>query len=129
MKLSLTMFFTVLSFLSSTMAFASLAHDGYIVKTKASHQFNKSVFNDIQKIGSEMGHFYVVKGERQAIEDLKLNSNVLYIEPNMEVYEGMVIGSTTKGEDMTVNPTKGKQLTNMRAAGSGVPVPQPPAVC
>ena len=43
---------------------------------------------------------------------------VLYIAPNVEVYEGMVIGSTSKGEDMTVNPTKGKQLTNMRAAGS-----------
>jgi len=43
---------------------------------------------------------------------------VLYIEPNVEVYEGMVIGYTTKGEDMTVNPTKGKQLTNMRASGS-----------
>lgn len=43
---------------------------------------------------------------------------VLYIEPGTEVYEGMVIGYTTKGEDMTVNPTKGKQLTNMRASGS-----------
>jgi GTP-binding protein len=43
---------------------------------------------------------------------------VLYIEPNTEVYEGMVIGNTSKGEDMVVNPTKGKQLTNMRAAGS-----------
>ncbi len=43
---------------------------------------------------------------------------VLYIGPSTEVYEGMVIGYTTKGEDMTVNPTKGKQLTNMRAAGS-----------
>lgn len=43
---------------------------------------------------------------------------VLYIEPNTEVYEGMVIGYTTKGEDMAVNPTKGKQLTNMRASGS-----------
>ena len=42
----------------------------------------------------------------------------LYISPNIEVYEGMVIGSTSKGEDMTVNPTKGKQLTNMRAAGT-----------
>ncbi len=42
----------------------------------------------------------------------------LYIEPNVEVYEGMVIGNTSKGEDMVVNPTKGKQLTNMRAAGS-----------
>jgi GTP-binding protein len=43
---------------------------------------------------------------------------VLYIEPNIEVYEGMVIGYTSKGEDMQVNPTKGKQLTNMRASGS-----------
>ncbi|PIR04704.1 MAG: translational GTPase TypA [Candidatus Liptonbacteria bacterium CG11_big_fil_rev_8_21_14_0_20_35_14] len=43
---------------------------------------------------------------------------ILYIKPNTEVYEGMVIGSTSKGEDMTVNPTKGKQLTNMRAAGT-----------
>jgi GTP-binding protein len=43
---------------------------------------------------------------------------VLYIAPNTDVYEGMVIGNTAKGEDMTVNPTKGKQLTNMRAAGS-----------
>ena len=43
---------------------------------------------------------------------------VLYIGPSTEVYEGMVIGYTSKGEDMTVNPTKGKQLTNMRASGS-----------
>ncbi len=42
----------------------------------------------------------------------------LYIEPNTEVYEGMVIGNTSKGEEMPVNPTKGKQLTNMRASGS-----------
>ncbi len=43
---------------------------------------------------------------------------VLYIEPGVEVYEGMIIGNVTKGEDMDVNPTKGKQLTNMRASGS-----------
>ena len=42
----------------------------------------------------------------------------LYIGPGTEVYEGMVIGNTSKGEEMTVNPTKGKQLTNVRAAGS-----------
>ncbi len=42
----------------------------------------------------------------------------LYINPGTEVYEGMVIGNTSKGEEMTVNPTKGKQLTNMRASGS-----------
>jgi len=43
---------------------------------------------------------------------------VLYIAQNTEVYEGMVIGYTVKGEDMFVNPTKGKQLTNMRASGT-----------
>lgn len=42
----------------------------------------------------------------------------LYVGPGTEVYEGMVIGNTSKGEEMSVNPTKGKQLTNMRASGS-----------
>ena len=43
---------------------------------------------------------------------------VIYIGPGVEVYEGMVIGNTSKGEEMTVNPTKGKQLTNMRSKSS-----------
>ncbi len=42
----------------------------------------------------------------------------LYIGPTAEVYEGMVIGNTSKGEEMAVNPTKGKQLSNVRASGS-----------
>jgi GTP-binding protein len=42
----------------------------------------------------------------------------LYIGPNTAVYAGMVVGNVSKGIDMTVNPTKGKQLTNMRASGS-----------
>lgn len=42
----------------------------------------------------------------------------LYIGAGTEVYEGMVIGNTVKGADMEVNPTKGKQLTNMRASGT-----------
>lgn len=43
---------------------------------------------------------------------------VLYIGPATEVYEGMVIGNTSKGEEMVVNPTKGKQLSNVRSSGS-----------
>jgi len=43
---------------------------------------------------------------------------VLYIGPAVEVYEGQVIGNTSKGEEMTVNPTKGKQLSNMRSSGA-----------
>lgn len=42
----------------------------------------------------------------------------LYISPNVELYEGMVIGDSSKGDEMAVNPIKGKQLTNMRASGA-----------
>jgi GTP-binding protein len=42
----------------------------------------------------------------------------LFIAPNAEVYEGQIIGINARGDDMTVNPTKGKQLTNVRASGS-----------
>ncbi len=42
----------------------------------------------------------------------------LFIGPATEIYEGMVIGDVAKGDDMSVNPCKGKQLTNMRASGS-----------
>lgn len=43
---------------------------------------------------------------------------LLYIPANTEVYEGMVIGNTSKGEEMQVNPTKGKNLTNVRSSGN-----------
>ncbi|MEK7586173.1 MAG: translational GTPase TypA [Patescibacteria group bacterium] len=43
---------------------------------------------------------------------------VLYIEHGTEVYEGMVVGNVTKGDEMVVNPIKGKQLSNMRASGT-----------
>ncbi len=46
------------------------------------------------------------------------NRGTLYIGPGTEVYEGMIIGNTSKGDEMAVNPIKGKNLTNMRAAGS-----------
>ncbi|MEK7535430.1 MAG: translational GTPase TypA [Patescibacteria group bacterium] len=43
---------------------------------------------------------------------------VLYTEPSDEVYEGQVVGNTSKGDEMTVNPTKGKEMSNMRSKGS-----------
>jgi len=46
------------------------------------------------------------------------NRGLLYIEHGTEIYEGMVIGNVLKGDDMSVNPSKGKQLTNMRASGT-----------
>ncbi len=52
-----------------------------------------------------------------ALDNLQTRGT-LYIGPTTEVYEGMVIGNTAKGDELVVNPTKGKQLTNMRASGS-----------
>jgi len=43
---------------------------------------------------------------------------ILYVEHGDEIYEGMVIGNVTKGDEMAVNPTKGKQLSNMRSSGT-----------
>lgn len=42
----------------------------------------------------------------------------LFIGPGDEVYVGMIVGESPKRIDLPVNPTKGKQLTNVRAAGS-----------
>lgn len=42
----------------------------------------------------------------------------ILIEPGTDVYEGMIIGEHLKGSDLVVNPTKNKQLTNMRASGA-----------
>ena len=42
----------------------------------------------------------------------------LYIPAGTEVYEGMVIGNTSKGDEMAVNPTKNKNLTNVRSSSS-----------
>jgi GTP-binding protein len=42
----------------------------------------------------------------------------MFIDPNVEVYEGQIIGLHSRGNDLVVNPTKGKKLTNIRAAGS-----------
>ena len=46
------------------------------------------------------------------------NRGRLFIEPGTEVYPGMVVGIHSRGNDLPVNPTKTKKLTNIRAAGS-----------
>jgi GTP-binding protein len=53
---------------------------------------------------------------------------VLYITPGTEVYEGMIIGNVTKGEDMDVNPIKGKNLTNVRKTSSDEAIYLTPAM-
>ncbi|KIC71498.1 MULTISPECIES: translational GTPase TypA [Candidatus Protochlamydia] len=43
---------------------------------------------------------------------------VMFVAPGDEVYEGMVVGENSRDNDLVVNVTKGKQLTNVRASGS-----------
>ncbi len=51
-----------------------------------------------------------------------------FIDPNDEIYEGQVIGESTRVDDLVVNVTKTKKLTNIRAAGSDDKVTIAPAV-
>jgi len=43
----------------------------------------------------------------------------LFIGPGDEVYGGMIVGETPRDEDLAVNPTKAKALTNYRSSGDG----------
>jgi len=56
-------------------------------------------------------------GTAYSIDKLQ-DRGVFFVDPGEEVYAGMVIGEHSRGNDITVNIQKGKQLTNMRASGS-----------
>lgn len=52
---------------------------------------------------------------------------ILFIGPQTPVYEGMIIGESSKPEDIVVNPIKNKKLTNTRASGSDEAIALVPA--
>ncbi|MFA5211020.1 MAG: translational GTPase TypA [Patescibacteria group bacterium] len=52
----------------------------------------------------------------------------LFVGPNVDVYEGQVIGITSKGMDMTVNPIKGKHLTNTRSSTADIAIQLTPPI-
>ena len=47
----------------------------------------------------------------------------MFVGPGIEVYEGMIVGENSRSDDMDVNPTKEKKLTNMRQSSGDVLVP------
>ncbi len=47
----------------------------------------------------------------------------MFVGPGTEVYEGMIVGENSRSDDMDVNPTKEKKLTNMRQSSSDVLIP------
>jgi GTP-binding protein len=42
----------------------------------------------------------------------------IFIKPQTELYEGMILGESSKDQDLSVNATKNKKLTNVRASGT-----------
>jgi GTP-binding protein len=51
-----------------------------------------------------------------------------FIEPNEKIYAGQVIGESTRDDDLVINVTKTKKLSNMRAAGSDEKMSIAPAI-
>ena len=52
----------------------------------------------------------------------------LFIAPGEEVYEGMIVGENPRRDDLPVNPTKAKHLTNHRSSGDGKGIQLSPPV-
>lgn len=61
-----------------------------------------------QVAGKTMGYSLNALGARAS----------MFVEPSVDVYEGMIIGMNSRKEDMVVNPTKNKKMSNVRASGS-----------
>lgn len=52
-----------------------------------------------------------------ALDNLQ-DRGILFVKPTQKVYQGMIIGEHSRDNDLDVNPTKTKKLTNMRASGT-----------
>ncbi len=87
----------------------------------------KPYVGDIEK--TELGSMIsMISGKALAFSLWNLQERgILYIGANTEVYEGMVVGNVAKGNDLAVNPIKGKQLTNMRTSGADEAIRLTPA--
>lgn len=97
---------------------------GFIVETKGegiiSHAFVKfePEKGDIPR-RSRGSMISMIGGETMAYSLWNLQERGrLFIGPQTAVYEGMIIGESSKSDDMVVNPIKNKKLTNVRASGT-----------
>ncbi len=110
----------------------------YLIPSRGLIGFRSEFLNDTRGEGSlirSFVHYGAYRGEiagrnngvlvaksRGRATAYALNSlsqhGTFFIKPNTRVYEGMIIGIHSRSNDLTVNPCKNKELTNMRAAGS-----------
>lgn len=89
--------------------------EGIIVKTFDSYQPYKGALE-----GRKNGVFVsATDGEAMGYSLMNLSERgQMFIEPGTKVYEGMIVGLNSRDNDLNVNPTKNKKLTNVRASGS-----------
>ena len=85
---------------------ASFSHYGPVKSTSMGKRSNGVLVSMTQGTTLGYGLFYLQDRGR------------LFVGPQTEVYEGMIVGQNSRGDDMVVNPTKAKQLTNVRASGT-----------
>ncbi|MEO1017839.1 MAG: translational GTPase TypA, partial [Pseudomonadota bacterium] len=98
-------------------------HGEFLTDTRGTGVLNR-VFHHFESFKGEIGsrHRGVMVSQEQgdavayALWNLE-DRGPLFVLPGEKVYSGMVIGEHTRGNDLEVNPLKGKKLTNIRAAG------------
>jgi GTP-binding protein len=110
----------------------------YLVPTRGLLGYRSEFINDTRGEGTMVRRFYdfqefkgdipqrtngvAIAQEEGTTTAYALNSISerirLFVTPGTKVYEGMIIGQNSRGEDMVVNPCKAKKVTNMRAAGN-----------
>ncbi len=83
------------------------------------------VFDEYKKMGeafTDLEHGSLVSMEAGTSTAYALDNcqerGEMFIGPTVEVYEGMIIGECSRGDDLSMSPCKAKKLTNMRASGS-----------
>jgi GTP-binding protein len=96
----------------------------FVVDTKGDGILTSRVIGFKEQVGNIEKHEYgsmismeTGKSLAFALWNLEARGRI-YITPTTEVYNGMIIGNVSKGNDMWVNPIKGKKLTNVRASSA-----------
>jgi len=98
-------------------------HGEFLTDTRGTGVMNRSYLTHASHKGTLEGRrtgTLISNGDGTAVPYALWNleeRGVMFISPGEAVYEGMIIGENAKPEDLDVNPLKGKQLTNIRAAG------------
>ena len=98
-------------------------HGDFLTDTRGTGVMNRSYLKHAPYKGAIEGRrtgVLISNGDGSSVPFALWNledRGVMFIGPGEAVYEGMIVGENAKSDDLDVNPLKGKQLTNIRAAG------------